>query len=211
MKDLVEIVQKVNSHASPPIDVNKMLQNISVITSLRSLNMVRSCNFTFILIGERVLNILSLHAICIMSNKLANLKSNMFCVDSCDLYFPTEMNQLFSACNSEFSMSFPCSSNPTKENTNGKRTAIGAHAEHLFSFIGIDFKRCTTKSVHKSCNKNVGIVVNDSSQYFEQFDLGVTKLELLNQLCCLQEIFILPPYQLFAGTQKSFMNFIVVR
>jgi hypothetical protein len=50
----------------------------------------------------------------------------MFCVDSCDLYFPNEMNQLFSACNSEPSMSFPCLSNPPNENTHGQRSAICA-------------------------------------------------------------------------------------
>jgi hypothetical protein len=146
-----------------------------------------------------------------MSDKLADLKSNMFCVDSCDLYFPNEMNQLFSDCNSDSSMSFPCLFNPPNENTHGQTSAICAHAEHLFSSIGIDFKRHTAKSINKLCNKNFGIVMNDSLQCFEQFDLGVTKLVLLNQLCCLHEIFVLPSYQLFVGTQKSIMVFTVVR
>jgi hypothetical protein len=108
-------------------------------------------------------------------------------------------------------MSFPCSSKPPKENTHGQRSAICAHAEQLFSSIGTDFKRHTTKSVHKLYNKIFGIVMNDSSQCFEQFDLGMITLELLNQLCCLHEIFVLPSYQLFAGTQKSIMFFIEVR
>jgi hypothetical protein len=162
---------------------------------------------TFILIGEHVVNTFSVHVICIISDKLSDLKSNMFCVDSCDLYFPNEMNQLFSACNSELSMSFPCSSNPSKENTLGKRSAICAHVEHLFSSIVIDFIRHTTKYVCKLRNKNVGIAVNDSSQCFKQFDLGVTELELLNMSCCLHEIFVLPSYQLFTGKQKSIMTF----
>jgi hypothetical protein len=90
-----------------PIDVNKMLENISMITSSRSLNIVHSCKFTFIFIGEHVVNKFYVHAICITDDKLADLKSNMLGDNSCDLYFPNEMTQLFSACNFEPSMSFP--------------------------------------------------------------------------------------------------------
>jgi hypothetical protein len=133
-----------------PTDVNHMLENISEITSSRYLNTVHSCKFTFTFIGEHVVNIFYVHAICIMSDKLADLKSNMFCVDSCDLYFPNEMTQFFSACNSEPSMSLPCLSNSSNENTHGQKSAICAHAEQLFSSLGIDFKRHTTKSIHKS-------------------------------------------------------------
>jgi hypothetical protein len=39
-----------------PTDVNHMLENISEITSSKSLNTVHSCKFTFILIGEHVVN-----------------------------------------------------------------------------------------------------------------------------------------------------------
>jgi hypothetical protein len=82
-----------------PIYLNKMLENISVITSPRSLNTVHSCKFTFIFIGNHVVNKFYVHAICITDDKLADLKSNMLGDNSCDLYFPNEMNQLFSACN----------------------------------------------------------------------------------------------------------------
>jgi hypothetical protein len=190
-----------------PIDVNKILENISMITSSRSLNTVHSCKFTFILIGEHVVNTFSVHAICIMSDKLADLKSNMFCVDFCDLYFPNEMTQLFSVFNSEPSMPFPCLSNPPNENTNGQKSAICAHADHLSSSIGIDFKRHTTKPVYKSSNKNFGIVMNVLSPSFAKFDIGMVKLDMINQLCCLHEIFVLPSHKLFAGTQKSIIIF----
>lgn len=97
-----------------PIDVNKMLENIFVITSSRSLNTAHSCKFTFIFIGEHVLNSFYVHAICITNDKLADLKLNMLCDNSCDTYFPNdEMNQLFSAYYSEPSMLFPCSYIPS--------------------------------------------------------------------------------------------------
>jgi hypothetical protein len=115
-----------------PTDVNKILENISLITSSRSLNTVHSCKLTIIFIGEHVVHNFYVHAICITDDKLADLKSNMFCVDSCDLYFPNEMTQLFSACNSEPSMPFPYLSNPLNENTHGQKRAICAHDEHLF-------------------------------------------------------------------------------
>jgi hypothetical protein len=92
-----------------PIDVNKILENISEITSLRSLNTAHSCKFTFILIGEHVVNSFCIHAICITNDKLAELKPTILCDNSCDLYFPNELNQSFCASNLEPSMSFPCS------------------------------------------------------------------------------------------------------
>jgi hypothetical protein len=190
-----------------PIEVNKMLENISMITSSRSLNTVHSCKFTFIFIGEHVVNKFYVHAICITDDTHADLKSNMLGDNSCDLYFSNEMTQSFSACNSEPSMSFPCLSNPPNENTHGQRSAICAHAEHLFSCIGIDFKGHTTKFVHKSRNKNFGIVMNVLSPSFENFDLGMVKLDMINKLCCLHGIFVLPSHKLFAGTQKSNMIF----
>jgi hypothetical protein len=184
-------------------DVNHVLENISAITSSRSLNIIHSCKFTFILIGEHVVNIFYVHAICILSDKHAVLKSNMFCVDYCDLYFPNKITQWFSACNSEPSMSFPCLSTPPNQSTYGQRSAICAHAEHLFSSIAIDYKGHTTKSVHKSCKTNFGIVMNVLSPSFEKFDLGMVKLDMINQLCCLHEIFVLSSHKLFASTQKN--------
>jgi hypothetical protein len=49
--------------------------------------------------------------------------------------------------------------------------------------------------------------MNVSSPYFERFDLGMVRLDMLNQLCCLHEIFVLPSHKLFVGTQKSIMMF----
>jgi hypothetical protein len=58
-----------------PIDVNNMLENIFVLTSSTSLNTAHRCKFTFILIGEHVVNTFSVQAICVTNDKLADLKS----------------------------------------------------------------------------------------------------------------------------------------
>jgi hypothetical protein len=117
------------------------------------------------------------------------------------------MNQLFSACNSEPSMSLPCSCNPLKENTHGKISAICAHEKQLSTSMSIAIEGYTSKLVHNLSNTNFGVVMNVSSPSFEQFDLGMVKLDIFNQLCCLHEILVLPSYKLFAGTQKSIMIF----
>jgi hypothetical protein len=104
-------------------------------------------------------------------------------------------------------MSLPCSSNPLKENTHGKISAICAHEKQLPTYMNIAIEGYTSKLVHNLSNTNFGIVMNVSSPSFEQFDLGMVKFDILNQLCCLHEIFVLPSYKLFAGTQKSIMIF----
>jgi hypothetical protein len=73
--------------------------------------------------------------------------------------------------------------------------------------MSIAIEGYTSKLVHNLSNTNFGIVMNVSSPSFEQFDLGMVKFDILNQLCCLHEIFVLPSYKLFAGTQKSIMIF----
>jgi hypothetical protein len=99
-----------------PIDVNEMLENISFITFSRSLNTVYRCMFSFILIGNCVDNNFYVHAICIMIDKIDDLKIKRLCDNSCHMYFPNEMNQMFSASNSEPSMSFSCSYIPPNSN-----------------------------------------------------------------------------------------------
>jgi hypothetical protein len=150
-----------------PIDFNKILENISVITSSRSLNTIHSCKLTFIFIGEHVVHNFYVHAICITDDTLADLKSNMLCDNSCDLYFLNEMNQLLSPINSEPSMSLPCSSNPLKENTHGKISAICAHEKQLSTSMSIAIEGYTSKLIHNFGNTNFGIVMTVSSPSFE--------------------------------------------
>jgi hypothetical protein len=117
------------------------------------------------------------------------------------------MNQLLSPNNSEPSMSLACLSNPLKENTHGKISAIYAHEKQQSTSMSIAIEGYTSKLVHNLSNTNFGIVMNVSSPSFEQFDLGMVKLDILNQLCCLHETIVLPSYKLFTGTQKSIMIF----
>jgi len=56
-----------------PINIEQMLEKISNITSLSSLNTTHSFQFTFVLIGEHVVDTFQVHAICVTYNKLADL------------------------------------------------------------------------------------------------------------------------------------------
>jgi hypothetical protein len=56
---------------SMPIDIDKMLEKISVITFLSFLNTAHSCKFTFVLIEEHVVDTFHVHAICVTYDKLA--------------------------------------------------------------------------------------------------------------------------------------------
>ncbi len=60
-----------------PINIELMLEKISNITSLSSMNTTHSFQFTFVLIGEHVVDTFQVHAICVTYNKLADLDSNM--------------------------------------------------------------------------------------------------------------------------------------
>ena len=60
-----------------PTNIDKMLEKITVITSLSSLNIAHSCKFTFVLIGEHVVDTFHVHAICVTYDKLADLESKM--------------------------------------------------------------------------------------------------------------------------------------
>jgi len=60
-----------------PINIKQMLKKISNITSLSSLNTTHSFQFTFVLIGEYVVDNFHVYAICVTYNKLADLDSKM--------------------------------------------------------------------------------------------------------------------------------------
>jgi hypothetical protein len=111
------------------------------------------------------------------------------CVYYCDL-----IHQLFSASNSEPEIPFPCSYNPPKDINHVPKRAIYPLEKHLSTSMSIAVEGYTSKIVHKLCNKNFGVAMNVSSPCFEQFDFGMVKLDMLNQMCCLKEIFILPSH-----------------
>jgi hypothetical protein len=56
-----------------PINIDKILEKICMITSLRSLNAAHSCKFTFVLIGEHVVDTFHVHAISVIYDKFADL------------------------------------------------------------------------------------------------------------------------------------------
>jgi len=84
------------------VEIDKMLESVLDISSMKSLNSVYSCKFTFNLIGHHAVNKFYVCALCITCDKLAGLKLNKMTSISCEPYFyKFEMNRLFSACCSE--------------------------------------------------------------------------------------------------------------
>jgi hypothetical protein len=53
-----------------PINIDKMLEKFYVMTSLSSLNTSHSCKFTFVLIGEPVVDTFHVHAIYVTYDNL---------------------------------------------------------------------------------------------------------------------------------------------
>ena len=91
-----------------PVEINKMLENVSMIISMRSLNNAHCCKFTFNLIVEHVVDKLFVYAICITCDNLVDFKLNMLNNNFCEPYFSdVEMNKLFNACFSEPLFPFP--------------------------------------------------------------------------------------------------------
>jgi hypothetical protein len=185
------------------IHVNKMLENISMVTSSSSLNNAHSCKFTFILIGEHVINNFYVHSICITNDMIAD-----WCHHSCDMYFSDDvMNQLLSACYLEPSISSPCSYIPLEETSAMQKCAICALEKHLSTSMSIAFEGSISQPMNDLCNKNCWSVLGIYSPCAEQYHLGMVKLEMLNKLCCVTEIFVLPFHNLFVGKQMSMMLF----
>jgi hypothetical protein len=54
-----------------PVDINEMIQNVSMLTSIISLNNVHSCKLTFNLIIEHVVDKFLVSSMCITCDKLA--------------------------------------------------------------------------------------------------------------------------------------------
>ena len=108
-----------------PVEINKMLENVSMITSMRSLNNAHCCKFIFNLIVEHVVDKLLACSMCITCDKLVDFKLNMRNNKSCEPYFfEVEMNKLFNACCSEPLFSFSYFS--LKERDHAESSAISA-------------------------------------------------------------------------------------
>jgi hypothetical protein len=57
-----------------PINIDKMFEKISVITYLSSLNTAHIYKFTFVLVGEHVVDTFYVHVICVTYDKLVDLE-----------------------------------------------------------------------------------------------------------------------------------------
>jgi len=135
-----------------PIDINEMLENISMITSMRSLNNANSCKFTFNLIVEHVVDKLFICAMCIACDNLVDFKLNMLNNKFCEPYFfDVEMNKLCNACCSESLFSFPYFS--LKEGDHAESSAISAPKGFWSTSESNEFGRDTYKPLNKFCNK----------------------------------------------------------
>ena len=98
------------------LEINKILENVFRISYMKSLNTTYSCKFTFNLIGHHAASKFYVCAICITCDKLAALKLNRLCNNSCEPYFSKlGMKTLFKDFCTEPKMLFPCSYILSKE------------------------------------------------------------------------------------------------
>jgi hypothetical protein len=56
------------------VEIDKMLESVLDISSMKSLNSAYSCKFTFNLIGHHAINKFYIYALCITCDKLTELK-----------------------------------------------------------------------------------------------------------------------------------------
>ena len=104
------------------IEVEKMLENVSEITSMRFLSNSYCCNFTFNLIVDHVDDKFFLCGLAITYDKHAHLK--LPSDKSFATYFSEhEMNNFLSACRSKSTMLFPCSYFSSKERNHEQSSA----------------------------------------------------------------------------------------
>ena len=182
------------------VDINKMNESVLNISSMKSLNNAHSCKITFNLIVEHVVDKLLVCVMCITCDNLVDFKLNMLNNNSCEPYFSdVEMNKLFNACCSEPLFHFPYF--PLKEGDHAESTVISAPKIFWSTSGSNEFVRYTFKPLNKLCNKKFCDIRNAPSLNFEMLNVALMKSEMLNQLCCLKEIIVLPSTKLFAVLQ----------
>jgi hypothetical protein len=92
------------------VEIDQILDNVSLITSMRSFNNVYSCKFTFNLIIEHVVDKFFVSSMCITCDKLAEFKLNMSDENHCVPYLSNhKVSKLFNTCAIERKILFPCS------------------------------------------------------------------------------------------------------
>jgi hypothetical protein len=191
------------------VEIDQMLDNVSMITSMRSFKNVHSYKLTFNLIVEHVVDKFFVSSMCIACDNLAEFKLNMPDDNHCVPYFSGhKMNKLFNACDIERKILFPCLYGSLKERDHVKSRTISSPKFFLSTSKSNESGRYASKPSKELYKNNYG---NDKrsmfSSNFEMFNVAMMKLENFNKLCCLQEIVVLPSTKLFAGLQTQRKHF----
>jgi hypothetical protein len=105
------------------VEIDQMLDNVSMITSMRSFKNVHNCKLTFSLIIKHVVDKFFISAMCIKCDKLAEFELNMSDDNHCVTnFYRHKVNKLFNACDIERKILFSCSYYSSKERDHVQRT-----------------------------------------------------------------------------------------
>ena len=93
-----------------------------------------------------------------------------------------------------------------KERDHAESSAICAPKKFSSTSRSNQFGRYTSKTLNKLCNKKYCDIRNAPSLNFEMFIVAMMKSEILNQLCCLKEIIVLPSTMMFQAHPNKVHN-----
>jgi len=185
------------------VEIDKMLENVLDISSMKSFSSAYSCRFTFNIIGHHAVNQFNVCALCITCDKFAELKLNRMSRTSCEPYFSKiEMNRLFNAYCSELPMLFHCSYFSSKERNLVQTCFI--HSPKVFPSTSgtMEFERYISKHLNTLCHMNLYNAMNVSLPSFDMVDLPMMKHDNMNKISGLEEIFVLLFSKLISGLQN---------
>jgi hypothetical protein len=185
------------------VDINKMVESVLDISSMKSLNNAYCCKFTFNIIGHYIINKFYVCALCITCHNIAELKLNKMSCTSCEPYFSLfEIKRLFRACCSEQLVLFSCSYSSLKQRNLVQMCLV--HSPKVFPYTcgTIEYERYITKPLHELSIKNYWNTRHASFTSIEMFDFAKIKHDNLNQMSGLKEIFVLPFSKLISGSQN---------
>jgi hypothetical protein len=115
---------------------------------------------------------------------------------------------LFNTCSIERKILFPCSYYSSKERGHVHRTTSSSPNFFLSTSKSSELGRYADKTSKELYKNNYEIDKRSMfSSNFEMLNIAMMKLEILNKLCCLQEIVVLPSTKLFPGLQTPKKTF----
>jgi hypothetical protein len=128
------------------VEIDQILYNVFIITSMRSFNNIHSCKFTFSLIIDHVVDKFFVSSMCKSCDNLAEFKLNMSCNNHCVPYFSChKVNKLFNACDIERKILFPCLYGSLKERDHVKSRTIYSPKIFLSTSKSNEFRRYASK------------------------------------------------------------------